>query len=530
MRIVPSSLAALGLLAVAQTPATDAWRQASTGRTRARAIESAQAAKPVHGSTAVLLGDDAVEQYQSHLDRGRAEAFRMRARASGITGGANLYIGSRNKARTVVVGVYSDARGQPGSLLSVGALSSPRARAWNRISLTPVHLVTGARYWLAIFAQGGALRYRSRRGGSCLHTPELSLRGRVLPARWSGARPRSRVHCPISAYVGPVATPVTPVTGTAPIAPRGGTGPTGPTSSASATGCFADPEACGYPGPNNTGPGGEGEKKCASYPEEGYGEARTAGETIKEKRFTRFTVVASNVTLNDVCIISNNSEFTIMNLYEGSNFTIENSVIRGATANPGTEAAIWDTPNLTPSPRAINDLMSNCDECIHGGWNVQNSYAISNGENGGHTETWFTDGESIAEHDTLLNPSKQTAVFEGSGTSVKLTNSLVGGGGWTLYSRAGGSHFEVVDNRFARKVCTKAIIPDVEARGGHECSGEPGEKVNFYDSGEGSGGYYPYGGFFGLETASGGGGSFSRWEGNYWDDNLQPARESATGK
>jgi Collagen triple helix repeat (20 copies) len=296
----------------------------------------------------------------------------------------------------------------------------------------------------------------------------------------------------------------------------GVTGATGPTGSPTATGCFSHPEGCGYPGPNNTGPGGEGEKKCASYPEEGYGEARTAGETIKEKRFTGLTVVASNVTVDDVCIINNNTNFTIMNLYEGSNFTIENSVIRGATANPGTEAVIWDTHNLTPSPRAISDLMTNCNECIHGGWNVQNSYAISNGENGGHTETWFTGGESIAEHDTLLNPNKQTAVFEGSGTSVKLTNSLLAGGGYTLYGRAGGSSFEVVNNRFARKVCTKAIINDVEARGGHECSGEPGEKVNWYDSGEGSGGFFPYGGFFGLTD-----GSFSKWEGNYWDDNLE---------
>jgi hypothetical protein len=302
--------------------------------------------------------------------------------------------------------------------------------------------------------------------------------------------------------------------------PTTATGSTGSTGSGGAdkpaqTNCFANPEACGYPGPHNTGPDSEGEAKCSSYPEGGAPTIETGGE-IREKRFTGVTIKASNVTLNDVCIVGTSSNFTLLNFYEGSNFTIENSVIRGTSANPGTEASIWDSHNETPLPIAANDLMTNCDECIHGAWNVQNSYAISNGENGGHTEDWFVYVAAVAEHDTLLNPNKQTAViFPETGTSLKVSNSLLGGGGYTLHGGA-GTTFEVKDDRFARKVCTKAIISDVEGRGGHECSGEPSEKVNWYDSGEGSGGYFPYGGFFGLTD-----GSFSKWEGNYWDDNLE---------
>jgi hypothetical protein len=192
---------------------------------------------------------------------------------------------------------------------------------------------------------------------------------------------------------------------------------------------------------------------------------------------------------------------------------------------------VWDSETFSPPPVAINDYMTNCGECIHGAWNVKNSYAISNSEySGQHTETWFTYGGNVAEHDTLLNPEQQTAVFEGSGESMKVTNSLIAGGGWTLYSTAGGSHFEVIDNRFVRRLCangTRHIGPG-PGEGGKDCVGSSpvGPVATLPSSyGEGSGGYWPYCGFYGLTD-----GSFAKWEGNYWDDNLESVRESATGK
>jgi hypothetical protein len=317
--------------------------------------------------------------------------------------------------------------------------------------------------------------------------------------------------------VGPAAAPV-PGT-TAPTAPTGSTVPAAPTGSPRTTDCFADPEACGYPGPNTTGPGGEGEAKCASYPEGGAVTISTPGE-VKEKRFTEVTVRAANVTLNDVCIVGSGHPFTVLNDYEGgSNFTIENSVIRG-TGEHGSEtieAALWDSETFSPPPRAINDLMRYCGECIHGAWNVQNSYAITDSYfEGQHTEDWFTYGDNVAEHDTLLNPHGETGVFEGSGTSVLLKNSLIGGGGWSIYSESGGSSFQAIGNRIARRVCTKGI--EHGSSGEYTCLG-----TGTY--GEGTDGYWPFSGAYGLIT-----GSVSKWEGNYWDDNLQAVQKSATGK
>ena len=139
----------------------------------------------------------------------------------------------------------------------------------------------------------------------------------------------------------------------------------------------------------------------------------------------------------------------------------------------------------------------------------------------------------LANHDTLLNPSKHTAVIfgeSGGGKCVNhetLTNSLIAGGGYMLYfcqntSGNSNSSVEIKNNRFARRVCVKGETVDVEGRGGYECTGKPSESESYFDAGEGSGGYFPRGGFFGAMKESEG--LFDRgtgWEGNLWDNNLE---------
>ena len=91
-----------------------------------------------------------------------------------------------------------------------------------------------------------------------------------------------------------------------------------------------------------------------------------------------------------------------------------------------------------------------------------------------------------------------------------------------------GSSIEIKNNRFARMVCTKREISDVQGRGGHECEGSPNELTNYFDAGEGSGGYFPRGGFFGVVSEVEG--IYNRgtgWEGNYWDNNLEAQPEQA---
>jgi hypothetical protein len=303
--------------------------------------------------------------------------------------------------------------------------------------------------------------------------------------------------------------------------------------------CFSSPEGCGYPGPNNTGVA-----NCAELPKSSGTKTITKAETIENTDITGYVVIAaSGVTLNHDCVLFNGGEAegsaAVVLESAASNFTISNTTVRAEnTTSDSFEEAIRNN-HSDDGAVASKDRLEDCAECIHQLWTLSESYVIANGRaaaSGVHTEDWWFDNNAItANDDTLLNPSKQTAVIfaEGSGACEnheRVTNSLIAGGGFMFYfcthaSSIGKSTIEIKDNRFARRICAKATIEDVQGRGGWECSGKPNEEENYFDAGEGTGGYYPHGGFFGVASESpetfpshGGAG----WEGNYWDNNLAP--------
>ena len=299
-------------------------------------------------------------------------------------------------------------------------------------------------------------------------------------------------------------------------------------------GCFADPESCGYPGTQNTGVA-----NCSALKAAG-GKTITKAETVEGLDITGEVVIdASNVKLNDDCIEVNGDEeqgSAAVILDNGaSNFTISNSTIRGQnTTSQSIEEALRNNYS-NAGATATKDRLENCAECLHQTWSISESYVNANGEEKAdesglaHAEDWWFDGGTVsANDDTLLNPSKQTAVIfaESGGGSCQnhetVTNSLLAGGGFMFYfcahsSGAGSSSIDIKNNRFARMVCTKKEISNFEGRGGYGC----GPEGAYFSYGEGSGGYFPRGGFFGLVYE--GEGVYNKgagWEGNYWDNNL----------
>ncbi|HEY3758592.1 MAG TPA: hypothetical protein VGL37_02435 [Solirubrobacteraceae bacterium] len=298
--------------------------------------------------------------------------------------------------------------------------------------------------------------------------------------------------------------------------------------------CFSNPESCGYPGPNNTGVA-----NCSALKASG-GKTITKAETIEGLDITGEVVIAaSGVKFNNDCIEVNGHEqegsaAVILN-NGASNFTISNSTIRGKnTTTESIEEALRNNYS-NAGATAINDRLENCAECLHQTWTINESYVIANGEEKAdesgqsHAEDWWFDNGTIsANGDTLLNPSKQTAVIfaESGGGSCEnhetVTNSLLAGGGFMFYfcahsSGAGSSSIDIKNNRFARDICTKKEISNYEGRGGYGC----GPEGAYFSYGEGSGGYFPRGGFFGVVYE--GEGVYNKgagWEGNFWDNNL----------
>jgi hypothetical protein len=298
--------------------------------------------------------------------------------------------------------------------------------------------------------------------------------------------------------------------------------------------CFSDPESCGYPGTQNTGVA-----NCAALKASG-GKTITKAETVEGLDISGEVVIdASNVKLNNDCIEVDGGEeqgSAAVILDNGaSNFTISNSTIRGKnTTSESIEEALRNNYS-NAGATATKDRLENCAECLHQTWAINESYVNANGEQQAdesglaHAEDWWFDGGTVsANDDTLLNPSKQTAVIfaESGGGSCQnhetVTNSLLAGGGFMFYlcahsSGAGSSSIDIKDNRFARMVCTKKEISNYEGRGGYGC----GPEGSYFSYGEGSGGYFPRGGFFGIVYE--GEGVYNKgagWEGNYWDNNL----------
>jgi hypothetical protein len=247
------------------------WRQAPAGRTRrlwllaiaalwlllappavgARsAARDARRAAPHHHATGVgrhrhrasgnhpanvtvLLGDARVEPLRYALAPGRSEAFRLRARTAGRLGALQLYVGDASTARSVLVGLYSDAHGRPGALLANGSASTAGSAGWRTVPLLPASRVTaGGHYWLTLLAEGGTLDYRARRHGRCPRAVSLRTNLSALPATASAARIRRHAHCPISAYAtaASASAPGAPVLLSAPaiVASPPGTNPLSP--------------------------------------------------------------------------------------------------------------------------------------------------------------------------------------------------------------------------------------------------------------------------------------------------------------
>ena len=305
--------------------------------------------------------------------------------------------------------------------------------------------------------------------------------------------------------------------------------------------CFSGLEACGFPGPEDTGV-----SNCSGLAKSSGSKTITKAETIENTNITgSVTVEASGVTLKHDCVIDNGKEaeasaaIGLTNV--ASDFTVTESTIRGGnTTSESVEEALRN--NYSDSGAvARKDRIENCAECLHQAWTLEDSYVISNGrahaeESGAaHAEDWwYSNNTIVANHDTLLNPSKQTAVIfgeSGGGKCVNhetLTNSLIAGGGYMLYfcqntSGNSNSSVEIKNNRFARRVCAGKELSNWEGRGGFGCAPEGG---GYFGYGEGTGAYFPRGGFFGaLKESEGLFNRGSGWEGNFWDNNLEQQLE-----
>jgi hypothetical protein len=133
----------------------------------------------------VLLGSTAVQPVADSVSAGSAEAFAATARASGSVSQVSIYVDVGNTAPSMVVGLYSDEDGHPGTLLTQGTRTGLTALGWNDVTVPRAALQSGERYWIALLGLGsGNLRFRDGVGFSCHSEVSRASTLTTLPDTW----------------------------------------------------------------------------------------------------------------------------------------------------------------------------------------------------------------------------------------------------------------------------------------------------------------------------------------------------------
>jgi primosomal replication protein N len=132
----------------------------------------------------VLLGDTSVESSTDSNPAGTAEAFPVRAAATGQVSSLSVYLDRSNSATSISVGMYADSNGHPGALLTRGATSNALSGGWNQIIISPLPVTSGTTYWLALVGENGVVRFRDR-NGRCRSEVDSQTNLSSLPATWS---------------------------------------------------------------------------------------------------------------------------------------------------------------------------------------------------------------------------------------------------------------------------------------------------------------------------------------------------------
>jgi hypothetical protein len=136
-----------------------------------------------------LFGNADVSPTVDSNSTGTAEAFPTFARYSGQISALHLYVDSSTTASQVVVGIYSDRYGQPGTLQDQATISNLRTGSWNYVDVPSTSVTAGRLYWIAVLqaSGGGTVAFRDRRfAGLASVSARHDLS--ALPTRWRGGR------------------------------------------------------------------------------------------------------------------------------------------------------------------------------------------------------------------------------------------------------------------------------------------------------------------------------------------------------
>jgi hypothetical protein len=109
-----------------------------------------------------------------------------------------VYLDASSDGERVAVGLYADADGHPGALLTQGSAAA-KADGWNAIEVPDAAVTAGRRYWVALLGTGsGQIAFRDQPDDCHSETTPDGLDLDALPASWTTGAEYD--DCPLSAY------------------------------------------------------------------------------------------------------------------------------------------------------------------------------------------------------------------------------------------------------------------------------------------------------------------------------------------
>ena len=123
------------------------------------------------GQDVQMAGTDVVQpQSTSFAIEGAGEVYRTTAAVTGPALALRVFLDSGSRASHAILGIYAESDGDASELLGTARLDAPQAGGWNEARLdTPVPLVAGRRYWIALLnplGSGGNLVWHDRAAGA----------------------------------------------------------------------------------------------------------------------------------------------------------------------------------------------------------------------------------------------------------------------------------------------------------------------------------------------------------------------------
>jgi len=134
-------------------------------------------------------GTDVVDPgAKSIAEPGMAEVYRTVAEEPGTATELHLYVHEDSTASALVLGLYADAGGAPGTLLGSGRIENPAPGAWNAVGVDIPGIEAGRAYWFGILhPEGGTGELRWHDHAGPIRMPEQQSASRdlaQLPTSW----------------------------------------------------------------------------------------------------------------------------------------------------------------------------------------------------------------------------------------------------------------------------------------------------------------------------------------------------------